>query len=544
MNRALLLAALAAAAGFPTVAAPAQEYTERLSKNSLGTEGDGPSDSPIISLDARFLVFASEATNLVPNDTNGLRDVFVHERTPGLTSRASESSSGAQANGASFDPAITANGEYVAFASAATNLVPGDTNGRTDVFVRHVASGIVERISVDSLGGQADGDSDRPSLSADGRYVAFRSDADDLVPGDTNGRSDVFVHDRLTGLTRRVSVGPGGAQAHGDSVQPALSADGRFVAFASDADDLVPGDTNGASDVFLHDWMTGITERVSVDSAGAQAGGPSHDPAVSADGDLVVFASAADDLVPGDTNAADDVFLRDRRAGSTERVSLDSAGAQASGSSASPALTTDGSFVTFDSDAPNLVPGDTNGVRDVFQRERSVGRTVRVSVQSGGQQANGPSRAPSSLVDGRVTVFQSDASNLVVGDGNGASDVFLRNRGPSATGTESIVVLAADVLLSPGRAVRFAWYCSAPGTPWWLLGSFGRGGSVLGGHPFQVGPMVRILAHGTMDPAGAGTWLSPPLPGAFLGRTLYVEVGAISGGGEIRDSNLVERIVQ
>jgi archaellum component FlaF (FlaF/FlaG flagellin family) len=230
------------------------------------------------------------------------------------TVRVSVDSHGAQGNAASglYGVSVSADGRYVAFESVSDNLVPGDTNGVDDVFVRDRQSGQTERVSVDSSGVQGNGRSNFPSISADGRYVAFWSLADNLVSGDTNGAYDVFVHDRQSGQTERVSVDSSGAQANNSSFNPSISGDGRYVAFQSYADDLVPGDTNGFADVFVHDRQSHWTERVSVDSSGVQGDGHSYLPSISADGRHVAFLSAADDLVPGDTNAGVDSFLRDR----------------------------------------------------------------------------------------------------------------------------------------------------------------------------------------------------------------------------------------
>src|SRR5207249_3963444 len=305
------------------------------------------------------------------------------------TVRVSVASDGTEGNDVSLGSALSADGRFVAFDSAATDLVAGDTNGVADVFVHDRQTGTTERVSVDSAGTQANGDSTEVALSADGRFVAFISVAPDLVAGDTNGVADVFVHDRQTGTTERVSVDSAGNQANGDSTEVALSADGRFVAFTSVAPDLVAGDTNGVMDVFVHDRQTGATERVSVDSAVTQANGDSTDVALSADGRFVAFISVAPDLVAGDTNGVADVFVHDRQTGTTERVSVDSAGNQANGDSTDVALSADGRFVAFTSVAPDLVTGDTNGAMDVFVHDRQTGTTERVSVDSAGSQANG-----------------------------------------------------------------------------------------------------------------------------------------------------------
>src|SRR5437870_4266363 len=233
--------------------------TERVSVASDGTQGNGASDGAAISGDGRFVAFRSSASNLVPGDTNGTFDVFVHDRQTGETVRASVASDGAQGNGASNTPAISADGRFVAFTSSASNLVPGDTNSTDDVFVRDRQTRQTTRVSVASDGTQSNGLSLYQSISADGRFVAFPSAATNLVPGDTNAKADTFVHDRMTGATERVSVASDGTQGNGDSGVPAISADGRFVAFESDATNLVPVDTNSSRDVFVRATGTPTT---------------------------------------------------------------------------------------------------------------------------------------------------------------------------------------------------------------------------------------------------------------------------------------------
>ena len=229
-------------------------------------------------------------------------DVFLHDRTTGQTTRVSVDDGGAQANGGSGSPAISADGRFVAFTSAATNLVTRDTNAHSDMFLRDTRAFQRERVSVSSAGDQGNDLSESASLSEDGRFVAFTSRATNLVPGDTNPNNDVFVHDRATGTTTRVSVSIAGS-VPGRQLQPHLSADGRYVAFASNAV-LVVGDTNGAADVYVHDRETGETSRVSVPSGGSGQGtGGSFSAWISADGRYVAFASLAPNLVFGDTNA-------------------------------------------------------------------------------------------------------------------------------------------------------------------------------------------------------------------------------------------------
>jgi Tol biopolymer transport system component len=331
-----------------------------------------------------------------------------------------------------------------------------------------------ERVSVNSEGTQANrgGHSTNPAISADGRFVAFGSDARNLVPDDTSFVCDVFVHDRETDASERVSVGSEGVEANDQSCfegGPAISADGRFVAFVSLASNLVPGDTNGEYDVFVHDRETGITERVSVSSLGIQAGRRSDSPSISADGRFIAFRSRAGNLVDDDRNGvAQDVFVRDRETGVTERVSVSSTAEEGTKSSAEPSISADGLFVAFKSAAPNLVQGDTNRVSDIFVHNRESGKTWRVSVRSG-VQGNRVSYSPSISADGTFVAFTSFASNLVRSDENDDHDVFVRNRRTHQTRRVSITSAGTEgkrgghdpVISSDGRFVAFGSYSLA-----------------------------------------------------------------------------------
>ena len=324
-------------------------------------------------------------------------------------------------------PVISADGLVAAFDSIATNLVGGDNNDVADIFVRLRASARTERVSVDSKGRQGDGLSRSPSASADGRFIAFESLATNLVGGDTNGFQDVFVHDRLTGDTKLVSVGSDGAPANATSLGASISGDGRFVAFASDASNLTAGAVPFGRDVYMRDLLAGTTELVSVDLSG-QGNGRSAPPDISADGRFVAFGSFSPNVVSGDTNDAFDVFVRDRAAGTTVRASVDSAGVEGHAASTGPRISGDGRFVAFGSEASNLVPGDTNGRRDIFVRDLLSSTTERVSVDSAGIEANsqsdgpgiqgGSSWGPDISGDGRFVAFDSIATNLVAGDTN------------------------------------------------------------------------------------------------------------------------------
>jgi Tol biopolymer transport system component len=335
-----------------------------------GTETDWFSDQPSVSGDGRYTAFRSAATNLSPGDTNEKPDVFVHDRLTKETTRVSVGSGGAQANYRSDQPSVSADGRYVAFESGASNLVSGDTNSTSDVFVHDRQAGTTTRVSVGSDGGQANQMSYSASVSENGRYIAFESLASNLATGDTNGVWDVFVHDRLTGTTERVSVGTGGTGGNFGSAFPSVSGDGRYIAFESGASNLVPGDTNRSDDVFVHDRLTGTTTRVSVGTGGVQADSSSVQPSVSGDGRYIAFESGASNLVPGDTNEQPDVFVHDRQTGTTTRVSVGTGGVQADSSSVQTSVSGDGRYIAFKSGASNLVPGDTNRSDDVFVHDR------------------------------------------------------------------------------------------------------------------------------------------------------------------------------
>jgi hypothetical protein len=423
------------------LAAPAvAQTTTRVSLSSNATQGNLHSgfhgSSISISADGRLIAFESGASNLVPGDTNRHEDVFVHDRQTGQTRRVSVSSTGAQSNNASHVPFLSGDGRFVAFHSSANTLVPGDTNATNDCFVHDLTTGLTSRVSVDSAGGQGNAWSHGSSISADGRYAAFFSHSDNLVPGDTNLKQDAFVHDRLSGQTRRVSVDSSGVQGDGDSLSAFVSADGRFVAFDSAAGNLVPGDTNQRWDAFVHDLQTGQTSRASVDSAGLQGNGDAFICAISADGRHVVFQSDASNVVAGDTNDVLDCFVHDRLTSQTSRISLDSAGLQGNGASSDASISADGRWVGFTSGASNLVPGDTNAVDDVFLHDRVSGATIRVSVNFAGAEGSGWSGQRSRSNAGRFVTFASMADNLVPGDTNQRVDVFVRDTlatGPAIT---------------------------------------------------------------------------------------------------------------
>jgi Tol biopolymer transport system component len=404
--------------------------TRRVSVATDGTQGNGTSNSPSISADGRYIVFDSVASNLISGDTNGHKDVFVYDQQTETLSRVSVASDGTEGNSYAAYPSISADGRYVTFVSDSSNLVIGDTNGSADIFVHDRQTGQTSRVSVASDGTQANSFSRFSSISTDGRYVVFDSEANNLVSDDTNGYWDIFVHDRQTGQTSRVSIASDGTEGNERSwYQSYISADGRYVVFSSDATNLVNGDTNNEMDVFVHDRQTGQTSRVSVASDGTQANLLASADSISSDGRYVVFSTMANNLVSDDTNGDFDVFVHDQQTGQTSRVSIAFDGTDANGDSSDAFISADGRYVVFSSEAGNLVGNDTNDDGDVFVHDRQTAQTSRVSVAFDGTDANGDSGAASISTDGRYVTFVSWATNLVGGDTNLVQDIFVHDRG-------------------------------------------------------------------------------------------------------------------
>jgi Tol biopolymer transport system component len=509
--------------------------TTRVSLSSAGVQANDDCAPPAISADGRFVVFRSFASTFVLGDVNGVSDVFLRDRAAGETTLVSVSSDGQQGNqGCDYGTAISADGRTIAFAGVASNLVPGDTNNAFDIFVHDRITGITTRESVDSNGNQGNGDSRYPSLSADGRYVAFASTATNLVAGDSNFLWDVFVRDRVAGTTVRVSVDSNGQQSNGNSFGPVLSSDGQLVGFTSLASNLVPNDTNDSRDAFVHDMATGRTTCVSVDSSGNQGDGDSVFTSFSADGRYVAFHGGATNLVRNDANHSWDVFVGDLLTGTTTRVSLDSNGNEGNQSSINGVLSPDGRYVAFSSLATNLAPNDTNNWLDVFVRDRITGVTERVSVSSNGSQGDMWSDTPAFAGDGRFVAFASASTDLVAGDTNGFSDIFIRDRSPSGFTS----------LCDPGQAGVIACPCANPpgGAGHGCDNSASTGGAVLSASGIAYLSMdslvfttsgekptaTSVLLQGTTSPTGAVYGQGVRCVGGILKR-LYTKT-AVGGG--------------
>jgi Tol biopolymer transport system component len=374
----------------PAFAAGAQTgqadgVVSRVSVSSRGVQGNHESYEQSVSGNGRYVAFHSRASNLVPGDTPGSDDVFVRDRHRGRTTRVSAGGS----------PAISADGRYVAFEGRGIDVHDRKT-GRTT------------RVDVSSRGTAGNNESHSPAISGDGRYVAFYSAASNLVPGDTDGIFDVFVHDRRTGKTSRASVSSTGAQLHGDSWQAAISSDGRYVGFETEANDVVPGDTNGVSDAFVRDRVAHTTVRLSLFPGGVEGNDWSERPSLSADGRYAAFYTAATNLVPGDTTEGH-LVVRDMRSGTIRMLAAAS----------SPSFSADGRYLAYESWAPQLVPAGGNGV---FVRDLATGRTRAVVVRP---ESRG--MAPQISADGHHVVLQSDLP-LTPGDTNRRLDVFVWDR--------------------------------------------------------------------------------------------------------------------
>ena len=407
------MALVAASAGSALAAVPPALVT--VTTGGVSANETAPQDGVSVSADGTLVAFVSSSPNLVAGDTNGVRDVFVRNLVTGTTTRASVGAGG-QANGASSNARISADGRFVVFTSLATNLVAGDTNGVADVFERDLATGQTTRVSASAGGDQGnDASGGAPSgISADGGAISFSSAASNLVPGDTNHCRDVFVWTRATGAVERVSVAGDGTQAAaGASDASSISADGRYVAFASTAPNLVAGDTNLSADVFVHDRATGSTVRASVTAGGGQAATASslQPGGLSANGQLVAFDTTAP-LVTGDTGGTD-VYVRDLAAGTTERISVNNAGLGANGNSSAAAISADGRYVAFESSATNLDPADTGGDEDVFVRDRVAGLTRLVSASASPIQI---SQSAAISADARFVALATTAPDLAPGD--------------------------------------------------------------------------------------------------------------------------------
>lgn len=398
----------------------------RVSANAAGNQVFGLNViSPgSVSEDGRYVVFMTSSAYDAA-DTNSTWDIYRKDTVTGAIVRVSANASGGQANGDGATPSISADGRYVSFLSSSTNLVPGDLNSRQDTFVKDMDTGAVTLASITGSGVQGNNHTSG-TISADGRYVVLSSSATNLVSGDTNASTDVFLKDLQTGTLTRVSTDSSGNQANGGSdFGFSVANDGRYVAFFSFATNLDPTGTSG---LFVKDTVTGATTRI------ASGRGPSF----SASGDSLAFHTS-EALVTSDTNGTADVYVRNLTTGSTVLASSDEAGNEGNASSDGASLSANGRFVAFHSSATNLVSDDTNGATDIFIKDVVTGAIALVSRNAAGVIGNSGSLFPSLSADGRFVSFQSNASNLVPGDTNSNGDIFLA----SNPLTEAIYLVSA-----------------------------------------------------------------------------------------------------
>lgn len=424
--RSLAIAATASllALGVGAEAVSAAATTTRVSISTKGVEGDQDSSYPAISANGRYVTFMSESDKMVPADKNGQWDVFVRDRATGRTEWISRSLPGTHNDDLSTDPAISANGRFVVFESDSSRLVADDTNGKRDIFLRDRSTGTTRRISRGVNGAETDDHSSSPAISANGRFVVFESGATNLVKKGTSGVTNVYRYDREKRVMRLVTVDHNKAEASGR--EPSISANGRFVAFESNATNLVAGGSNGKTHIFVRDMATKVNRQVR-GKQGVEGNENSWRPAISADGRWVAFESYATNLigVGNDTNGEWDVFLSDLDTGRIRRVSRGLDGAQPVGQSKTASISSNGRWVAFQSTAENLVKNDDNGWFDVFVYDRKTRGIRRVSIRTDKSQSNRGSGPSAVSADGRWVAFNSWGP-LVKADKNGEDDIYVR----------------------------------------------------------------------------------------------------------------------
>lgn len=418
-----------------------------------------------ISGDGRIVAFTLNA--LIRDGTSAYEtsDLYVHDRNTGTTRQIDRGYDGGEKQGrgtGTYEFNISADGRFVVFESYATNLVVNDTNNLIDIFVHDLETRQTSRVNISADKQQSNGGSGGAYISATGHYVVFSSGASNLVPGDSNIQSDVFVHDRHTGLNQLVSVSSSGTQGNSFSFGPSISDDGRYVAFASNANNLVEGDTYNVNDLFVHDVLTAETRRITVSSRGIQSNAHTGFPQISAEGNVVVFNSTASNLVDNDTNNFNDGFLYDVELGTLERISVSASGQQANGPSgigngrSGSGVSADGRFILIATSATNLIDGRNDSDQGILIHDRELGVTRRINLIPGGLQPNGDIGQRTISADGKYIAFKSDANNLVAGDDNDQDDIFIVENEFANTGAEfSVAVRPTSSVATVGEYTRF-----------------------------------------------------------------------------------------
>ncbi len=429
VGRFLLVSAVPCGLAVLAPAAPGPSGPEKVSIGDAGAQPDGGSSQGAVTGNGRFVAFFSSASNLLALGTPGTQ-VYVRDRESATNLLVSHTPAGAAGNSGSHYPAISDNGRYVVFGSDATDLVAADGNAVTDVFLADMQTGVLTRISEAAGGGDGDGESYcfGASISKNGRFAVYTSAASNLVGDDANGKYDVFLYDRVLATTTLVSRGTSGAPSNGNSLNPSLSSNGRYITYFSNATDLVAGDTMGQNDIFVYDARKGTTAKASPGMGAAEADGNSAEPVVSNNGRWVAFDSIATNLVPNDTNGKSDTFLYDRKRGAMGRMSALPGGTQGNDGSYYCSMSANGKVLVFSSHASNLSPDDNDGTGwDVFRVDLKTGALTLLSRDTAGTGGNGDSYsyAPSLSSNGHYLVFSSIATNLVAVDTNGHDDEFL-----------------------------------------------------------------------------------------------------------------------
>lgn len=411
------------------------------------------STAPASSADGMITAFVSNAADLAADHPAGTSQVYIRDRRRGITRLVSRATgaNGAPGAGSSSAPSISADGRYVAFVTASNNISDEDGDNTQDVYVRDISSDQTRLISAGKNASgsifAANGTSNQPAISPDGRYVAFTSNANNLSPVDGDGNRDVFVHDRTTRTTLLASYGLNGVPAIGDAEQPDISVAGGVVTYQSTAANVAPGDAPLFSDIFALDVRTGATTLVSRGTGvdGAAGLGGSFAPSISADGRFIAFESDAN--LAGGSLLYRDVYVRDRTKNETQLVSRVSgpAGAEANGTSDSASMSPDGGFVAFRSAAANLSSLDRDPDTDVFVRDLSDGALSLASRAKDGPAANAPSGEPSLSAGAGMVVFSSRATNLTATATSGQTNVFSTSMRATltVTGTEPPSINAA-----------------------------------------------------------------------------------------------------
>lgn len=418
-----------------TAATPASTTLASAPAASLGAVfPDAYASEAVSTPDGRYVAFRSAARNLVSGGTNGEDQIFLRDRQTGNVSLVSRAGAGAQGNAGSYAPQITDDGTKIVFWSNATNLAPGDGNEASDVFLHDTAAGTTTRVSVSSSGAELAASSSAPRITPDGAHVTFLNNAAGVIAGEDIGGRNIYLRTIATGVNRRVTVPvTGTAPSSTILTLGGISATGRYVAFHSASTNLVAGDTNGRNDVFVRDMQAGTTEIASLTSTGTQIDQNSGGSSISADGSRVTFTTPATGVVPGDDDAFNDVFVRDRREGTTRRVSIAQDGTKPNAASSGPVISADGGSVVFVTSANTLIPNglevDTNGKDDILLATLATGRIERVSVRHDGTQSNAGSANPFVSADGRFVFFQNTDRELVAGDQSVAQQMYLRDRG-------------------------------------------------------------------------------------------------------------------